>query len=181
MPALLSVTAATMPAMAVPWPLGSLCGIGALDDGPAGQDLPGEVRMRGVDTGVEDRDDRGAGRVDDPVGLVPVDLAEVPLVVPAVVGRDGLGLVLTVALDELDARDVAQGIALGGRARDDAHVQDRDAVHERDAGVIEDGQLVVGRDALGEGHDEVADRARVGGRLGLGLGARLGRWLEAGL
>ena len=87
-------------------------------------------------------------RVDDAVGLVPVDLAEVPLVVPAVVGRDGLGLVLTVPLDQLDAGDVAQGVALRGRARDDAHAQDRDAVHERDAGVIEDGQLVVGRDAL---------------------------------
>ena len=48
----------------------------AVEDVVPRDELAGEVGMRAVDAGVEDRDDRGARRVDGAVDLVPPDLGQ---------------------------------------------------------------------------------------------------------
>ncbi len=72
-----------MPAMAVPWPLGSVVPAEPSRMRGAGHELAGEVGVAAVDAGVEDGDDRGAGGSTRAVDLVPADAWQRPLVVVA--------------------------------------------------------------------------------------------------
>ena len=84
MPVPLSVAAAMMPAMAVPWPLGSVVAVGAVEDASAGDELAGEVRDASASTPVSRTATTAVPRrVDRAVDVVPADPRQRPLVVVA--------------------------------------------------------------------------------------------------
>ena len=92
-----------------------------------------EVRMRGVDAGVEDGDDRRAGRRDGAVDVVPADLGQRPLVAVGRVVRGGASASRTrSALDAGDALVRAQlvdgGLETGAAGKEDAVDAERDDV-----------------------------------------------------
>ena len=107
-PRSLSVTAAMIPAIAVPWPLGSTSGSPPGSRLVPGDELPGEVGMARIDARVEDGHDCRAGRVDGAVDVVPADPRQRPLLVVAWIARGGLGGADGVALDPDDAGVGAQ-------------------------------------------------------------------------
>ena len=99
MPKALSVSAATMPAIQVPWPFGSVSG-----SAPGRADQPGstdavEVGVRGIHAGVEDGDGRGAGDGDRAVELLPADVGQRPLIGIGGVGRGSFDVSNAIGLD----------------------------------------------------------------------------------
>ena len=157
---------------------------GAVEDRRAGDELAVEVGVRGVDAGVEDGDDRGAGRVDRAVDGVQPIVAQRPLVVDARVVRERLGLAEAVGLDAGDRRVGAQvGDDRGpGRDSDDVHAKRGDRVDDTSAPAVAraSARAEAGR-AVGEGDDVRRRRAGRGRRGGDGLGGGLDRGLRGGL
>ncbi len=139
--------------------------------------------MTGVDAGVQERDDRGAGGRQRAVDLVPPDEGQGPLRGVLGVGRGGLGGADRVGIDP---RDVAVGAENRERVRpvghpDDVHAEDGDRVEQLGSRRRDREDLGQGRRARGEGDDPVAGarrgRRRGGirgrGRYGIGRGCRV--------
>ena len=85
----------------------------------AGDELAGEVRVRRIDAGVEDRDGRAAGRADGAEGLVPPDQRQRPLVGVLGVGRGRARVAGRVCIDPHDAGS-ARSVATAAEEADDA-------------------------------------------------------------
>ena len=194
MPKPLSVSAATMPAIQVPWPFGSVSGVRAVKGGPAGQDDAIEVGVGGLDAGVEDRDGRRAGDGRRAVELVPADLGQRPLVGVGGVGRGGSGVANSIGLDAEHLRRGDQGGELGadgvGVEGDAADRELRDGLDVGGAGRVEDLELARRGRAGGEG-DQVRDWRRRRGSASVsapglpqgsaGVGSGVGSGVAAGV
>ncbi len=153
--------------------------VGARDEAGATDELAGEVRVSGIDAGIEDGDNGRSRGIDGAVDIVPADVRERPLAAVLLVVGAGLGRAHPIELDAADGGIGAQRAddrCIVGDA-DDGHPQGGDRVDDLGAGVGEDpGPL--GRAGAGhEGHDVVGgvDRGRwLGGcrRLVARLGGR---------
>ncbi len=145
----------------------------------AGDELAGEVGVGAVDARVEHGDDRGPGRVDRAIDLVPADLGEGPLVSERRVVRSGLGGAAPVELDRGDRGVGSKGGDGGVTGLDGMHPEDGDRVEVGGAGGGDGGGLVGGRGAADEGDDVRRDGdgsgSRGGGRIGCWGRGRIGR------
>jgi hypothetical protein len=139
--------------------------VGGVQDGGAGDDLPGEVRVLRVHPGIEKCHSRGAGGGHGAEHLVPPDLRQVPLILEeGVVGPD-LDLPRLVHLDALDLRirRVARpdGVQAGRVDGDDVQTERRD---RRDLGASvarDDVRDLLRREPAHQLHEEGRRRGRL--------------------
>ena len=173
-----------MPAIQVPWPLGSLVGL-----------WPAIWRCRRR-AGRRCRGGRHRHRCRGPPRRrtrpgrwtrtrYPSRSGQRPLVAIAAVGRGRLSLALPVPLDTHDHRVGAErGDGLGGRGLGqgcDPHPERRDGIDGGAADALDQRGALLGRGAFREGDDVVDGRAGIRGRLGSGLGDGAGLGGKAGV
>ena len=170
MPMPLPVSAATMPAMAVPWPFGSL-----FQAEPSTNDAP--PTMFAVEVGMQTSTPVSrTATTEEPVGetravgLVPADLRQRPLVPYEVSSGVAFGGAAPVELDGRDASVRAQRIGSGVRGLDRVHPEGGDRVDVARAGV---------REAADCSADDVpATKVTMYAATVTGGGRRVGSWFR---
>ena len=148
------------------------------DERGAADDVRVEVRMADVDARVEDGDDRRAGRRDRPVGQVPADLRQRPLVAVSRVIWSRLGGTAAVQLHRGDMRIRAKAVGSGVGGLDGVHPERGDGVEVGCAGSGE-GIGLLGRGGAGDERDD--ERRDGDGRRGVGSGVGSGLTLGSGV